>query len=249
MSEVKNAEWFAKWFNSPYYHILYRHRDIGEAKLFIDNLSSYLEIQPNSRVLDIACGKGRHSLYLNEKGFRVDGIDLSEENIRFAQQFENEHLHFAQHDMRMPYKYNVFDFSLNLFTSFGYFSSKLEDLAVLSAARFGLKEEGKLVIDFFNTSKVVERLRPSEEVHIDGIDFQITREHSDGFIWKNITINDHKKEKEFFFQERVRAFSQEDFMGYFELTELECIDILGNYKLNSYDEGKSNRMIFILKPR
>src|SRR5688500_2509825 len=114
-------EWFSTWFDSPYYHILYNNRDEQEAEQFMDKLLAYLHPKPHEKVLDLACGKGRHSVYLNQKGFDVTGIDLSEQSIAYARQFENERLHFAVHDMREVYQPETFDFILNLFTSFGYF--------------------------------------------------------------------------------------------------------------------------------
>ncbi len=48
-------------------------------------------------MLDLACGKGRHSITLNKLGFDVLGIDLSEESITYAKQFENEYLKFEKH--------------------------------------------------------------------------------------------------------------------------------------------------------
>ena len=60
-------EWFKNWFDSPYYHILYKKRDSIEAKFFIDNLINFLQVPNNSKIIDIACGKGRHSIYLEQK--------------------------------------------------------------------------------------------------------------------------------------------------------------------------------------
>ncbi len=76
--------WFVNWFDSPYYHVLYKNRDNQEAKYFIDNIINYLKIKNNSKIIDIACGNGRHAVYLNQLGFQVIGVDLSENNISFA---------------------------------------------------------------------------------------------------------------------------------------------------------------------
>ena len=70
--------WFKDWFNSPYYHQLYFKRDDKEAEAFIDKLINYLKPPAGSTMLDVACGKGRHSIQLANKGFDVTGIDLSE---------------------------------------------------------------------------------------------------------------------------------------------------------------------------
>ena len=69
--------WFASWFDSPYYHILYKERNYREAQIFMDNLTQYLNLPEHAKVLDLACGKGRHAIYLNQLGFDVVGVDLS----------------------------------------------------------------------------------------------------------------------------------------------------------------------------
>src|SRR5438034_11636297 len=111
---MHHKEWFESWFNSPYYHILYKDRDESEARLFLDNLISFLKPPPGAKILDVACGKGRHSVYLNKKGFQVAGFDLSPENIAHNRQFENDTLSFSVHDMREVFRRNYFDYVLNL---------------------------------------------------------------------------------------------------------------------------------------
>ena len=118
---MADKTWFKDWFNSPYYHNLYFKRDENEAAAFIDNLVNYLSPAPGSKMLDVACGRGRHSIQLAAKGFDVTGIDLSEDSINYALQFEKDNLHFYQHDMRLPFRINYYDFAFNFFTSFGYF--------------------------------------------------------------------------------------------------------------------------------
>jgi len=92
--------WFKDWFNSHYYHLLYQHRDDQEALDFIEKLVAHLQPAPGSKMLDVACGKGRHSKALAEMGFDVTGIDLSDESISEAKLNESDSLHFYQHDMR-----------------------------------------------------------------------------------------------------------------------------------------------------
>ncbi|GAB3824781.1 hypothetical protein GCM10028895_33590 [Pontibacter rugosus] len=58
MAVKHEVEWFSTWFDSPYYHILYKDRDMQEARHFMDKLLAYLHPKPHEKILDLACGKG-----------------------------------------------------------------------------------------------------------------------------------------------------------------------------------------------
>ncbi|MBL6449817.1 class I SAM-dependent methyltransferase [Fulvivirga sp. 29W222] len=239
-------EWFGQWFDSPYYHILYKHRDHEEASEFIDNLVEYFHISKDHKLLDLACGKGRHSIYLNRKGFDVVGVDLSAQNIEHAKQFENNKLHFFIQDMRHDFAENEFDFVLNMFTSFGYFDSDEENAQAVQVAADALKPGGKLLIDFLNPYKVVHNLVPSEEKQIEGITFQIAKQFSeDGYILKDIRFEDNGHE--YHYQEKVKAIRRVEFLSYFQRAGLQLVEIFGDYHFKAYDPEHSERMIFVVK--
>ncbi|HNU60379.1 MAG TPA: SAM-dependent methyltransferase, partial [Aquaticitalea sp.] len=65
------TQWYASWFDTPYYHILYQDRDHADAQHFMDVLTNYLNLPQGGKILDLACGKGRHSVYLNSLGYDV----------------------------------------------------------------------------------------------------------------------------------------------------------------------------------
>lgn len=236
--------WYASWFDTPYYHILYKDRDHEEAQLFIDNITQYLNLPENAKVLDLACGRGRHSVYLNKLGYDVLGADLSKNSIDYASKSENETLHFKVHDMREPIAEN-FDTVLNLFTSFGYFPNEEDNLTTLKAIQASLSEYGLAVLDFMNVEKVVNNLVPNEIKSVEGIDFHITRTYQDGFIYKNIKFED--KGEFYDFTERVRALKLEDFEQLMEEAGIFLLETFGNYKLHKYYENESDRLIMIFK--
>ncbi len=241
-------DWFVNWFNSPYYHILYKSRDTKEAEIFMDNLSEKLAFSPQQQILDLACGKGRHAIYLNRKGFNITGTDLSTESIAYAQKYAriyaNEHLRFAVQDMREVFKAGYFDVVLNLFTSFGYFDTKQENQQAITAMSANLKESGVLVIDFFNTKKIIKNLVSHAQKIENNITFNIEKTYENDYIIKKIKFSD--KNEAFFFQEKVEAISYEDFLVYFENAGLSVKNIYGNYALDAWNEDNSDRMIFIL---
>lgn len=245
MTGKPHCEWFEDWFNSPYYHILYKGRDQCEADTFLDKLISILKPEPKARFLDLACGKGRHSFYLSKKGFDVTGIDLSPSSIDCASVKENELLHFYVHDMRKLFRTNYFDFTLNLFTSFGYFANEHDDISTIQSVAKGLKENGTFVLDFMNSPKVIAGLVKDEKASVDGIDFHIRREVKDGFITKYISVLD--KGKELNFKEQVKSLNLADFERYFASAQLKIVDLRGNYELEPFDEKNSNRLILIAK--
>jgi SAM-dependent methyltransferase len=241
---LKTKEWFGKWFDSPYYHILYKHRDHQEAKAFIDNLIAYFQFRPEDRILDLACGKGRHAIYLNKKGFQVVGLDLSQKNVAFAKRFENDKLTFHVHDMRFPWEKDQFDYTLNLFTSFGYFETPGENQQAINAIADSMKAGGKLLIDFLNPYTVINNLVPDEVKSVNGIDFHIRKYVDGGYLIKDIRFED--SDKDYHFQEKVKVIRRKRFLEYFKNAELEAVDLFGDYDLNPYFADTSERMIFVL---
>ena len=237
--------WFANWFDSPYYHTLYKNRDEKEAQLFIDNLINYLQIPKGSKLIDIACGKGRHAKYFNKKGMEVVGVDLSQNSINTAKKDENKNLQFSVHDMRENYQENAFDVVTNLFTSFGYFENNKDEQKAINAMANNLKKEGMLIIDFMNAKKVIANLVLNEQKTIDGIQFNIKRELENGYILKNILITEGEEEQQF--QEKVKAITLADYSEFITNAGLKIIDIFGNYTLDNFDEEISDRLILICK--
>lgn len=242
---MNKKDWFADWFNSPYYHILYKKRDDKEAQHFLDNLIAFLKPNPKSLILDLACGRGRHAIYLNKKGFNVIGLDLSEESIKHAKKFGNENLSFYVHDMRYVFKPNHFDYVFNLFTSFGYFDNKDSNLETLIAVNNDLKKDGILVLDFINSKYAINNLVQSEHIISGGIDFHIERKLEEGFIVKNISF--WSKGIHHHFTERVQALDLAAFQDLFKNSNFEIANIFGNYHLESFDENTSERLIMIAR--
>ena len=238
-------DWFETWFNSHYYHILYKDRDYEEAARFIKNLVQYINLESGSRVLDLACGKGRHSLEFRKHGFDVTGVDLAEESIEEAKQYETNGLEFFVHDMRSLYWAEHFDLVVNLFTSFGYFHNVEDDQKTISSISDALKPNGTCIIDFMNATKVVQNLVASEQKVIEGVAFNLQRSFEDGIIKKRIQVQDG--ETELGFEEQVDALTLGDFKQYFEKAGLKIQDVFGNYDFENFDVDHSDRLILVAK--
>ncbi len=242
---MQNSQpWFSDWFCSPYYSILYTERNEEEAKYFLDNLLNYINLDEHSSILDVACGKGRHSIYLNSLGYQVLGIDFSKKSIEEAKKYENQSLFFEEFDMRNPYP-KTFDLVLNLFTSFGYFDNDFEHKKALENLKNSINQYGLGVIDFMNTPYILANLVEQENKSMQGIDFNIKRYEKDGYICKEILFT--HQEKDYFFTEKVRAFTLADFEKFFAELGMYILDVFGSYKLQKYYPNQSERMILIFK--
>ena len=238
------STWFTSWFNTPFYHILYKDRDESEAHGFMDTLTDYLNIPENGTILDLACGKGRHARYLNKIGYDVTGVDLSKNSIEFAKKFENHRLHFEVHNMCEPY-HKQFDAVFNLFTSFGYFEEDSDNLKTIKAIKANLNEQGFGVIDFMNSEFVIDHLVTEDTKTVDDIVFKQKRYVEDKYIIKDITFT--VGDKDYHFQERVRAFTLHDFEVLFKQAGVYLLDVFGDYKLRKFTPKTSERLVMIFK--
>lgn len=239
--------WFKTWFDTNYYHILYKHRDYSEASLFIDNISQYLKLMPNNMCWDLCCGKGRHSIYLNKKGYNVIGTDLSEQSINEANKHSNEHLEFYTHDMRNLFRTNYFNTVFNLFTSFGYFDKQSDDVNVFKAVEKALKPNGYFVFDFLNENFIKSNLVLNESKTIENITFHISKKVENNTVIKHINFTDNNAE--YNFEERVKLFSKSYFEELATLSNLNIIHTFGNYKLENFDINNSPRLILVLQKK
>lgn len=241
---MSEQNWFEDWFNSHYYHLLYSNRSEKEAEDFIKKLVTHLAIIPGSKVLDIACGKGRHAKQLATFGLNVTGFDLASESIRIANESRDEHLRFFVHDMRLPFTEDgPFDYAFNFFTSFGYFENDKEDQAAFACFSSALKQNGKLIVDFLNVDYSLARLVPKETIERHPINFHIQRSMDGRYFHKSTSFEDNGKTYEF--KERVRALRLENFQNLCALNGLKIIEIFGDYELNTFDLNNSPRLIFI----
>jgi SAM-dependent methyltransferase len=239
----QQKEWFKEWFNSPYYHILYGDRDQQEAEFFLRNLVQQFSPAPQATFLDLACGAGRHSIFLNNLGFQVTGIDLSKHSISIAKQYENPSLHFEVGDLRTFHLPTTFDFVLNLFTSFGYFDCMDTNKEVLHQVKQSLKPNGVFIIDFMNADKILENLIPFELKERQGIVFEISKTIENGIIIKDISFTDQGKS--FHYQEKVQALTLNDFNNLLSQCGFQLLSTFGNYALESYDRQESDRLILV----
>ena len=226
---------------------MYYKRNEQEAAAFVKILTQHLQPSLESKILDVGCGKGRHAKVLAALGFDVTGIDLSEPFINEAKKSETENLHFFQHDMRLPFYINYFDYAFNFFTSFGYFNTRREHDAAMRTITQSVRGTGTVVIDYLNTHYVEDHLVQSEECVVFNVPFHLTRWHDEEHFYKQIQIRDPDASLRHLATEKVAKFSLGDFTDMLAYQQMQVQEVFGDYQLGSYDVRKSPRMIIVAK--
>lgn len=242
---MNERQWFEKWFDTPYYHLLYNHRDDKEAAKFIEQLLGFLDLPKGSRILDIGCGKGRHSRYFASAGYKTTGIDLSPMSIAEARKDAEPGLNFEIWDMRIPFRENGFDLVVNLFSSFGYFESGEDDQKALNAMAANLKEDGILVLDYMNPEYIVKIIKTRDIIDRGEVQFHIRKKIENGFILKEIDfLADHENHH---FEERLKLIKPGQFEQLLQKAGIGIIKVFGNYDLCIFDAAHSPRQVIIGK--
>lgn len=208
----------------------------------MEDLCGFLRLGPHARIWDLACGKGRHAISLNQMGYDVIATDLAVNSIREASEHSNPTLEFFVHDMREPFKVKYFDAVFNLFTSIGYFENVEDNYLVFSNVALSLKPGAVFVIDFLNAKKTVSAMNPSYTEKRGEIDFEIRKSVKGNSIVKRIDFCDQGKK--FFFEECVSLLGKNDFEKFAQQAGLRLLHTFGNYKLEPYEET-SDRLILL----
>ncbi|MFI8715322.1 class I SAM-dependent methyltransferase [Brevibacillus brevis] len=237
-------EWFERSFREDYV-LVYRHRDDSAADGEIANLLERLPVKDTGRVLDLCCGSGRHSRALARRGYEVVGVDLSPVLLQLAEE-QNTYpqLSFARCDMRDIPFHEEFDIVVNLFTSFGYFSTDEENANVIRNMAQALKTKGEVVIDFLNAAYVIDNLVPHSTKEVSRMLIKEERWVQDGFVKKRILISDESSNEPREYMEQVRLFSAEQMIAMLTEAGFEKIQVFGNYLFEEYVAHESPRMIF-----
>jgi SAM-dependent methyltransferase len=148
-----DPRWYDGFFEAEWLDYLALPGDPAVTVRGVEFIVEQLALEPDDSVLDVACGRGRHSVELARRGFHVTGIDLSPRSLELARAAAAEagiEVEFRRLDMRELDYDGVFDAAINVFTSFGYFEEDNENERVLHGIARALRPGGRFLIDTIN---------------------------------------------------------------------------------------------------
>jgi len=169
-------------FNVDDYMYFYSEKLTEErTKREVEFLVKVLELNEPKKILDLACGFGRHAIKLAELGHEVVGVDIMNGFLEIAKKRAEESgvkVEFIKGDIREMNFKEEFDIVLLLYTSFGYFSDE-ENFKVLKNVYRALKSQGLFCLDIPNRDFVVKNLHlcsvleKGEDLRIDMPSFDV----------------------------------------------------------------------------
>lgn len=163
---------------AEYYDLITRDKDYeGECDclemLFKDH--SYIPIKS---LIDLGCGTGGHAIVLAKRGYKVVGIDASEEMIKRARRKAEQaklEVDFGVMDLRQLSCNSKFDAVISMFDVIDYFTTVDDLQRVLTNIRGVLKEDGLFIFDFWNGLAVVRAFREVSLKEVQGEGKRIIR--------------------------------------------------------------------------
>ena len=196
---MSERAWFESYFGDDYLDIYADAFPADRTDAEAAGMIARLELAPGARVLDLACGHGRHALALARRGLDVTGFDLSDvflARARDAAAAEGLSLRLVRGDMRLLPFDAEFDAVVNVFSAFGYFEDPADDLATLRGIRRALVPGGRFLLETLHRDGLPGRFQPrieaetpngsrvvheySWDLEHDVIHDQITLERADG---------------------------------------------------------------------
>jgi SAM-dependent methyltransferase len=222
------TEWFEQWFGEEY-HALYPHRDDEDARRAVALIQSVVSWKPGDRILDLACGPGRHAAELERLGGQVIGFDLSRAMLRRAH--ERTRARLVRGDMRaLPFRDGSFALAINLFTSFGYFLDDDEHRLVVRQVAAALTPGGHFILDYLNAEQVRRTVQLSEQAkgateRRSGPRVRRSIGADGRFVIKEIELRGRARS----FQERVRLYGADELTALCTDAGLRVLAQFGDY--------------------
>ncbi|MBK9973441.1 MAG: class I SAM-dependent methyltransferase [Planctomycetes bacterium] len=233
--------WFEQAFG-PQYLQVYQHRSEEQAQAQVAAMQSCGLLPRAGRVLDIACGTGRHLRAMRAAGLHAWGLDYSRHLLSAGKLAGLA----VRADMRdIPFADQRFDWACSCFTSFGYFESDQQDLRMFRAAARVLVIGGCMVLDHINPAVTLRELKAETIEARDGMTILQRRRHDPaaGLIIKDIEVTKGGDVQRW--SERVRYYQPAALQNLLQQAGLRVLKRCGELDGRPFDDQHSPRQVIL----
>ena len=231
--------WYETAFRKQYLDLYYRRSQEaaqGEAAF----AARALGLPEGARVLDVACGAGRHARVLRELGHHVVGVDLSRDLLAEARDVV-----CVRCDMRRLPFYGAFDAATSFFTSFGYFDDA-GNRATMESVAAAIRSRGVFFLDFLNAITVTTQLVPASEEQREDRTYRIARRVEDGRVVKDVVIEEEGLTMSY--RESVRLYHHHDLIRLLKAAGLNPLAAYGDYDGRDFTTDAPRCILVARKP-
>jgi len=183
-----NKEWWQKI--DPALHLALVEKRLIETAREVDFIIDHGKISAGSRIVDIACGNGRHALKLAEHGYKVVGLDYNYELLKLGHRAENL-THFVRGNiLQLPFPPQCFDLALSMWNSIGYFKAEIDNDNVFHEISRIIAPGGRLILQLNNPYKFVLDMAVQGSINEQGkLYYHTIEDYGQGVIHKTISFD------------------------------------------------------------
>ncbi len=243
---MSEKDWFEdQWFWEEYRSVLFPQERLNKTSKQVDRFEELLELEEGDRILDLACGIGRHSLELARRGYEVTGLDLSKAYMKEAADKAGDlPVEFIQADMRTFVREEHYDAVINFWSSFGYFKDEVENYQVLQNVYASLKKGGRFLLDVMG-KEILNRIYTERDWgRLDNGFFLEERFLRDDYLESNwILIKDGEVMEHRFL---YKLYSRDELKRLLRRSGFSSIEIYGDLYRSNYGKN-SERLIAMAK--
>ncbi|MCJ7450789.1 MAG: class I SAM-dependent methyltransferase [Candidatus Nanohaloarchaeota archaeon QJJ-9] len=231
-------EWFEdEEFWNTFKDYLFDLDRLDKSEEQVEDVVDLVDLEPGAKVLDQACGIGRHVVEFSKMGFDVTGIDITEKFLEEARRIvdgKNQEAELIHADMREFVREEEFDLVVNLFTSFGYFEGREDDRKVVKNVYHSLSEGGAYVVDIKGKEIMAERFQERDWHNLEGGYVLEEREMTRDWSWMENRWILVKGGEAKVYEVPHRLYSAYELRSLFEEVGFSEVEVYGSFKGDEY---------------
>ena len=245
--------WYKKFFEKYYFPFLSGRKTFLDTQKETRFILNVLSLKKGSKILDLACGAGRHAIELAKNGCLVAGLDLNSNCLTKAKQKAKKirlSISFLHSDMRRIPFTKEFDAVISMFSSFGYLETEKDNDEVLKKISGALKDRGALLLDLQNKNWVLKNVPVKAWDEQNGLFLLEKRQYdAEKKVYNNeITIISPRKKIERVYSS-VRLYELAEIKDKLKQNGFSIAAVFGGYNKTKFNIQKSQRMIILAQKK